>query len=550
MNETPVNMTRPSSSLSPCLSPGCTTLHHHKHLLSLPSLGKFLSPRRHLPFGYRFRRNATYVVQEGVAVPIPRLKELAPVAFRLRPLVTVGERREDDELGGRGDEERDGGRLSDHLVLPEAEEGVPQRREVEELDEGHDGEVQGGEVVVEEQLALHEVEGEEVESPAQHRGADLVVEPLEERVGVVLAAALPPQHGEALEDDVDGDGAGGGPPDERVAHQVDLAMVLAPEVDAAQEERPRARARVPGVRLDEAGVGLPHDLLELDELAEEARVAVVDHLGVGAERVVLVRLDVPHAVWQGAAPSAGHLQQHQNPHKQQHQEREEDAARHDVDQAELALDGPHALLRQLAERLLLDDLDAEEVVGVAVESLVAVGGDLVLPISLGDRGSDIVRVQAAEGGLVVEADDVAVLEVGGLGQLVPGVGPVDGLAVDVQRLGLVLQKPDVVLILVGVERDLLLLASSGVHQGVRVQIATLRVDVPDGDAAAHQYIDGGVLHALGVQRGLELGAHEAVAVTGVHEADEVDGEHAHVEGDGDHNQAENTSHQVLGEDAL
>ncbi len=37
------------------------------------------------------------------------------------------------------------------------------------------------------------------------------------------------------------------PPDEWVAHQVDLAVVLAPEVDTALEDGPRRRARVPGV---------------------------------------------------------------------------------------------------------------------------------------------------------------------------------------------------------------------------------------------------------------------------------------------------------------
>ena len=65
-------------------------------------------------------------------------------------------------------------------------------------------------------------------------------------------------------------------------------MVLAPEIDAATENRPRLGARVPGVRLDKPGIGLPHDDLELPELAEEAGVGVVDLLGIRTERVMLV----------------------------------------------------------------------------------------------------------------------------------------------------------------------------------------------------------------------------------------------------------------------
>ncbi len=128
-------------------------------------------------------------------------------------------------------------------------------------------------------------------------------------------------------------------------------------------------------------------------------------------------------------------------------------------------------------------------------------------------------MQATVRRAVVQSKNGAILDVWHLGQLVPRTGSVDWLAVDVQGLSLVLEDPDVVIVLVGVQSDLLLLGSSWVHQGVRVQIATLGVDVADRNTAAHQHIDRNVLHALGVERGLELRAHEAIAIAGVDEAE-------------------------------
>ena len=79
-----------------------------------------------------------------------------------------------------------------------------------------------------------------------------------------------------------------------------------------------------------------------------------------------------------------------------------------------------------------------------------------------------------------------------------------------------------------------------------VQIAALSVEMPKSDAAAHEDVDGDVLHALGVQGGLELGAHETIAVPGIDEAEEMNAKHGHVEGDGDDDQTEQACHKVLG----
>ncbi|CRK17397.1 hypothetical protein BN1723_011280 [Verticillium longisporum] len=138
----------------------------------------------------------------------------------------------------------------------------------------------------------------------------------------------------------------------------------------------------------------------------------------------------------------------------------ENATGHDVNEPELGLDGAETLLGDSTDRLLLDDLDAEVIVGITVETLVSVGRDFVLPVSLGDRRADIVGVETSVGLSVVQAKDGAVLDVDGV-QVIPSIGAVDRQAIDIKRLRLVLQHPDVVVILVGVQGDLLLLAAGG-----------------------------------------------------------------------------------------
>ena len=78
-----------------------------------------------------------------------------------------------------------------------------------------------------------------------------------------------------------------------------------------------------------------------------------------------------------------------------------------------------------------------------------------------------------------------------------------------------------------------------------MQVAALRVDVSDGDRAAEVDVGGDIAHALVVQGGLELGAHEAVAVAGVAEALEVDREHGEVEDRGDTDEAVGARQEVL-----
>lgn len=488
----------------------------------------------------------TNLVVESVAVKVPGRKELNPLALGLGPLVTVGQRLEQNKSTNGEGKERDCGDAVHDRALAEAEDRESGRQVVKHLAESNDSKVQGWEVVVKEELTLHQEEGEVVQGPAQNRRADFVVEALEAGRRVVIAASLPSQDGNTLEHNPQGDGDGGSVPDNGVTQEVDLGVVLAPEVDTTAHNGPRLGARVPCVRISETGVGLPHDLLELPELAKESRLAVVDLLGIVTKHGVLVVLNVPDTVGETATASASNLLLLRRPLRKLDLVREENAAGHDVHKSELGLNGADALLGNGVERLLLDNLDAEEVVGVTFEALVTVGGDLVLPVSLGDGRANVVGVEAAESRLVEQAKHGAVLDVLGLRQVVPSVGSVDGLAVNTEGLGLVLEKPDVVLVLVRVQSNLLLLATGRVHEGVRVQVSALGVDVTNGYTATHEDIGGHVFGGLVIERSLELGAHEAIAVARVGQAQKVDGKHGEVEGDGNDNEAEDSGHEVLG----
>lgn len=229
------------------------------------------------------------------------------LAVGLGPAIAVGKRSKKGERGNRQDKEEYGGRLvyNSRILGLDARDSNSQK--VEQLAKSDDGEVESREVVVQEELTLHEIEGEVVQSPAKNRSTQLVVKSLEGWVGIVIAATLPSQDGNALEQNPDDNGNGRRPPDNRVANEVNLSVVLAPEIDTATENGPRLGARVPSMRISQTCVGSPHDLLELDELAKEARVAVIDLFSIFSMLRVIVVLNIPQAVGHTAATCASHL---------------------------------------------------------------------------------------------------------------------------------------------------------------------------------------------------------------------------------------------------
>lgn len=234
-------------------------------------------------------------------------------------------------------------------------------------------------------------------------------------------------------------------------------MLPAPEVDTAAEDRPSLGARIPGMRLNKTGIRLPHDLLKLPELAEESRVAIVDLFGVSSELRMVVGLDVPKTVGEGAALGAGNLLLFRGPIRKLDLVGEKNTASHDVHQLELGVNGTKTFLSNAALRLLLNNLDTEKVVGISIEALIAISRDLVLPISLGNRGTNVMRMETTMGRQMIKTENRAILDIGGFGEVVPRASSVDGLTIDAERLSLVLEEPDVVVILVGIESNLLLL---------------------------------------------------------------------------------------------
>lgn len=100
---------------------------------------------------------------------IPRLQILARLALPLRPRLPIRQRTKVPK------------RVQHHQDEHHRDLHPPRRLEVlgeqvKDRAEAEDGKVEGGEVVVEEELTLHEVEGEVVECPGgDEEAADLVV---------------------------------------------------------------------------------------------------------------------------------------------------------------------------------------------------------------------------------------------------------------------------------------------------------------------------------------------------------------------------------------
>ncbi len=326
-------------------------------------------------------------------------------------------------------------------------------------------------------------------------------------------------------------------------------MLLTPEVNSTTEDRPRLWARIPGMRVQESSIRSPHHLLQLPELAQEAGLIIVDLLDIWTnELCVLVLLNVPDRVWTGTLLGTSNFLLLRCPFWEFDLVGEQRAAGHGVDESELGLDGPQVVLA-FTLRLLLDDLDAEIVVGITFEASISVSRNLILPLGLCHWWADVVGVKTSLGWNVPELDGVSVLDGGDWHNVVPGEGTVDLLVLGVKWLGDVLKQPDVVLILVWVKSNLLLLGSTWVHKWVRMQVATLSVVVSNADAGSECNIGWSITHGLGVEGGLELRAHESITLTWVNKAEEVDVEHGHVESDWDGDQGKDSGQDVLGVDS-
>jgi hypothetical protein len=137
--------------------------------------------------------------------------------------------------------------------------------------------------------------------------------------------------------------------------------------------------------------------------------------------------------------------------------REEVTPGEEMPQLELGPERLNLLLRDPSVALGLVDLDNPMVVRVAVEPFEPIRRDFVLVVDFGDRSADVVRVELLVSGGVVE-DESGAVENGRDGYVVFGVG-------DVRVDGRVLDEPEVVVVAVRVQGDLLFYGDEGCEHG-------------------------------------------------------------------------------------
>ena len=221
-----------------------------------------------------------------------------------------------------------------------------------------------------------------------------------------------------------------------------------------------------------------------------------------------------------------------------------------MDEFELGLDSSQAGLCFFAVRHFLNDLNAEVIIRVAFKSIISICGNLILPVGLGDGGANIMRMQTTVGWQVVQFNGVTVLNEGRRLDSIPSERAIYRLPIRIERLRHVLEEPEVVLILMRIKGDLLLFASSWVHEVMGVQVPSLGIMMPDTDSTAKCNINRNILHGLGIECCLKLGAHKSISITWIDKTDEMDSKHCHVECQWYDDQTENPSNHMFGKYTL
>jgi len=183
-------------------------------------------------------------------------------------------------------------------------------------------------------------------------------------------------------------------------------------------------------------------------------------------------------------------------------------------------------------RSIIDNFDLPVVLGVS-DGEVAVAGNF--PVSLGDRGSDLVRVEVAAGLSVDKTNDIAVAN----------VSDVSVLCVVVRLLPVRVEEPVVVGVLVVVASNLLLGRAFGVRLNVGVEKSTSVTHVLQCRTGANSDFERAVLADFSAPEvGLEKGRHLRVAGTAVLKNEEVNVEREQVNDERDHDQANNPEDEV------
>ena len=147
-----------------------------------------------------------YLSKEGVTIPVPSVKELHLLACRLCPWITICERRIKSKRNDAKSQKNDCSQTANQRIFTKANAGDTSCNVIIGLTKSDNGKVESREIMMQEQLALHQVEGKVVECPTKYRGTYFVVESFEYRIVVILESSLPPQNSKTLENGEDGDG--------------------------------------------------------------------------------------------------------------------------------------------------------------------------------------------------------------------------------------------------------------------------------------------------------------------------------------------------------
>ena len=143
-----------------------------------------------------------YRCVEGIAVPVPGVEKLHALALVLCPGVAVSKRGIQSEDRNREGKEKHCCALSNCRVFLETKSAESIADEVIHLAQCQDGEIECWEIMVQEKLAGHEVEGKIVERPSENRHAHLIVETFEGYIGIIAISTLPSENGQTFDGDV------------------------------------------------------------------------------------------------------------------------------------------------------------------------------------------------------------------------------------------------------------------------------------------------------------------------------------------------------------
>ncbi len=121
---------------------------------------------------------------------------------------------------------------------------------------------------------------------------------------VILVTPLPAENAETFDQEIDCNGKCRCPPYRRISDQVNLTVVLAPEISSVQKGEspeidttsqpwPVTRTRIPGVTLHKTCVCSPHDLVQFPKLRQKSWNTIIYSLCIRRGGGMAIRFNVP-----------------------------------------------------------------------------------------------------------------------------------------------------------------------------------------------------------------------------------------------------------------